>query len=97
MDSILKDLFLGNLSPNDRSFRKDSEFGRALHQLCEKETALLSLLDEDQEKLLKSFQAAQSTVNYLEQMDRFIYGFRLGLMLAIEAYHVSDTFVVGGV
>ncbi len=97
MKSILEELLNGNLKLADRSFKRGSEYGRAANLLAEVDDQFCSMLDESQIKAYKNVQNANYKLNYMELTDRFIYGFRMGLLIAMEVYNTSDDFIVGGI
>ena len=93
MNSILEELCLGNISPSDRSFKRGSKFDRAACTLSRTADALLDSMDDAQKELYQAFVSAKE---HLEITDKFVYGFRLGLLLGLEVSGVSDEYLVGG-
>ncbi len=96
MKSMLEELLNGNLKLADRSSRRGSEYSRAADLLVKADDRFCSMLNESQIKAYKDVRDAQYKVNYMELKDRFIYGFRMGLLIAMEVYNTSDDFVVDG-
>lgn len=96
MNSILEELCLGNISPSDRSFKRGSKFDRAACTLSRTADALLDSMDDAQKELYQAFVSAKDRVEHLEITDKFVYGFRLGLLLGLEVSGVSDEYLVGG-
>lgn len=94
--SILKEFANDNLHPGTRDFVHNSEFGRAAKRLSDTETALLASLCEPEKKLLNDFTKAQEEVYHLSYMDKFIYGYRLGVLMTMEVFQTSDDIVTGG-
>ncbi len=97
MKSILEELCNGSIHPNDRSFKRGSEYDQAANSFVEASEKFCSMLGKAQIKAYEDVQAAHHKVNYLELTDRFIYGFRMGLMIAMEVSNTSDDFIVGGI
>ncbi len=93
MNSILEELCLGNISPSDRSFKRGSKFDRAACTLSRTADALLDSMDDAQKELYQAFVSAKDRVEHLEITDKFVYGFRLGLLLGLE---VSGGYPAGG-
>lgn len=96
MKSILKEFANDNLHPGSRDFVRNSDYGRATKRLSDTETALLASLCEPEKKLLNDFIKAQEDIHYLSNIDRFIYGYRLGVLMTMEVFQTSDDIVTGG-
>jgi len=96
MNSILEELYRGNINPSVRSFRQGSAFDRATGKLSHTADVLLESLDETQKGFFQAFEAAQDEMQDLENTDKFVYGFRLGLLTGLEAAAASDEFAVNG-
>lgn len=96
MGGILEQFACGNLNPNERNFRRGSEFGKKSRALIDAEKALRSALDEPQKMLLDSFVNAQYDSDYLERMDKFINGYRLGVLMTMEVFQANDELMTSG-
>ncbi len=97
MKSILEELYYGNLHPGSRCFRPGSEYDQAANSYLEASDKFCSMLDESQIKAYEDVQAAHDKMIDLELIDRFIYGFRMGFLIAMEVCNTSDDFSVGGI
>ncbi len=97
MKSILKELYDGNIYPDERSYKCGSEYGQAASSFAEASEKFLSMLDKSQVKAYEDVQAARDKMDYWDLMDRFIYGVRFGFLIAMEVYNMSDDFIVGGI
>lgn len=95
MNSILEEFANGNISPAPRYFKRDSPYGRALEELCDKEEALLARLNEEEKALFQAFEDSQMEVNSLSATSNFIYGYKLGLLLTAEAFFTKDDLLTG--
>lgn len=82
--SILHEFYYGNINPNEKSFKQDSEYGRVIKILSESEEKLLKLLNPDEKALFETFSKAQGDLNYISIADGFVEGFCLGMRIAIE-------------
>lgn len=96
MATILEEFANDNLHPGSRYFVRNSEYGRAAKRLTDTENALLASLCEPEKKLLEDFTKAQDEVNHLARIDKFIYGYRLGVLMTMEVFQTSDDIVTGG-
>jgi len=96
MKSVLEDFAYGNISSDLRSFRKDSRFGRTMKKLTDSESKLYAVLNEQEKELLKNFADAQAEINLLSCVDRFICGYRLGVLMTAEIYNDAEDLIAGG-
>jgi len=97
MKSILEELSLGNIHVADRSFKRGSEYDRVTAAFLEASDKFRSELNKSQAEAYDNIMAAQDKVSNMELTDRFIYGFRMGLLIAMEVCNMSDDFIVGGI
>jgi len=84
MKSILREFYHGNLNPNEKSFVRESEYGKVIKTLSESEEKLLKLLNGDEKELFQTFSNAQGDLNEISVADGFVDGFCLGIRIAIE-------------
>ena len=96
MTSILEEFARGNIPSELRTFKKDSHFGRTMKVLSDTEDKLLAGLDDELKEIFKQFSVAQSEVNLLSNIDRFVDGYRLGVLMTMEVFNYRDDLVVGG-
>jgi len=95
MKSILEEFAYGNISPEPRFFKKDSHYGRTMKILSDSEEKLLSVLDGELKDTLKKFSEAQAEISLLSGVDRFMYGYRLGVLMTMEVFNSKDDLIVG--
>ena len=81
---ILEDLYLGDVHPSERSFKRSSQYTRALHEVVEANDALNETLDDEQSELFEEFMAAQREVNVLTDCETFCYAFKLGAKIMLD-------------
>jgi len=84
MSDILKQLYYGNISPFEKSFNRDSEYGKVIKIASETEEKLLALLNETEKELLQTFSDAHGNMSRIAIADSFVDGFCLGMRIAIE-------------
>jgi len=92
MKSILEEFARGNISPNASSFKRDSHYGRTMKTVHDFETKLLSSLSGESKASFEQFSEAQAELNLITGIDRFIYGYRLGVLMTMEVFIGSDEF-----
>ena len=90
MNNILKEFAYGNLNPNNGIIVKGTHYETVVNTIAKTEEKLLSLLDGEQKDLLIQFSSAQSEANAISNTDKFIDGYRLGVLMTMEVFK-SDT------
>lgn len=95
MKSILEEFARGNISPDVGSFKKDSHYGKTMKILSDSENELFSALDGNLKETLKKFSEAQSEINLLSGIDKFIYGYRLGVLMTTEVFISREDAIFG--
>ena len=81
---IIDELFYGNITPNERTFARDSEYGQALEQLSQAEDTLHEALDKEDREALEQLVGAQQTMDAIATREYFADGFRLGAKLMLD-------------
>ena len=82
---ILEDLYLGDVRPSERSFKRNSQYAKALDDLVKVGDALTDTHTEKQKELFEDYMTAQWEVNVLTDCEAFIYAFRLAAKIMIDA------------
>ena len=96
MNSILEEFARGNVSPESHFFKRDSHFGRTMKILSDSEEKLLSALDGELKETLKQFSEAQAEISLLSGIDRFIRGYRIGVLMTMEIFNDKESLLFGG-
>jgi glutamyl/glutaminyl-tRNA synthetase len=81
---ILEDLYLGDIRPSERSFKRNSQYAKALDDLVKAGDALTDTLTENQKEMFEDYITAQREVNVLTDCETFIYAFRLSAKIIID-------------
>ena len=81
---ILEDLYLGDIRPSERSFKRNSQYANALDELVKAGDVLADSLTEKQKELFEDYMTAQREVNVLTDCETFIYSFRLAAKIMID-------------
>ena len=81
---ILEDLYLGDVRPSERNFKRNSQYAKALDDLVKAGDALTDTLTEEQKEMFEDYMTAQREVNVLTDCETFIYAFRLGAKIMID-------------
>ena len=96
MRSILEEFAYGNISPEVRFFKRNSQYGEAMRVLSGNEEKLLARLNEEEKVLFQEYVDAQGEVNQLTAVSNLIYGYKLGLIMTAEAFVTSEELIAGG-
>ena len=81
---ILEDLYLGDIRSGERSFKRNTQYVRALDDLVKAGDALTDTLTEKQKEMFEDYMTAQQEVNVLTDCETFIYSFRLASRIMID-------------
>ena len=81
---ILEDLYMGDIHPSERSFKKDSQYSKALNNVVKEGDALIGSLTEKQKEQFEAYMTVQREVNVLTDCETFIYAFRLGAKIMMD-------------
>ena len=90
MESIIEELYYGNITPAERSFRRTGEYAHILQLVTQNEEKLTETLTEAQKETFKKFKDATSELSGMSEVTAFTIGFKLGLRLTAEALVASD-------
>ena len=93
MPSILEEFAKGNLSVGAKYFEKNSDYGKIMNRLAKKEIELIERLDEQGKGIYDEFTKAQAEISLLDNTDRFVTGYRLGVLMTIEVFLGRDELV----
>ena len=92
MLSILEEFVRGNISPEPRFYNPGSSYGRIMEALVECENKLESALNEEAKELFEKFNKSQIEMEILTGINKFIYGYRLGVLMATQAFNSKIDF-----
>ena len=81
---ILEDLYLGDVRPGERCFKRNSQYEKALDELVKAGDALIDTLTEEQKEMFEDYMNAQREINVLTDCETFIYAFRLAAKIIID-------------
>lgn len=86
MESILEELYYGNIRPANRNVGRSEEYENIVKLIQQNESALSAGLTEEQKKLLEKLDDAVAEQSGMNEVSAFKVGFKLGLRLAIESF-----------
>lgn len=85
----IRELYYGNISPNEQGYRTDSVFGVAIEALSTHEAWLNERLDPDAKKRFEELMSCHGTIVDTMGYESFRAGFRIGVMLIMDAVSES--------
>jgi len=95
MHSILEEFAYGNISPNTKTFKRNSQYDKTLSAVVALEKSLMQKLNEEEKFIFKQFVDAQGDIIQLTAVKNLVYGYKLGLLMTAEAFITSDDLVDG--
>lgn len=81
---ILEGLYLGDIRPNERFFKRNSQYAKALDEVVKVSDVLTASLNKDEKKLFEDFMDAQREVSVLTDCETFCYAFKLGAKIMLD-------------
>ena len=81
---ILEELYLGDVRPGDRSFKRNSQYSKALDDVVKAGDALTEGLTKEQKELFEDYMTAQREVNVLTDCETFCVAFKLGAKIMLD-------------
>ena len=81
---VFEDLYLGDIRPNERFFKRNSQYAKALDEVVKVGDALTASLNEEEKKLFEDFMDAQREVTVLTDCETFCYAFKLGAKIMMD-------------
>lgn len=90
MRNFLEELYFGNLDPQARGYRKDSNILKVSENINELEEKLTQRLNGEEKKLFLDFCNAYGELMGDTGLDSFIVGFRLGAKMIFDTFFSDD-------
>lgn len=79
-----EDLYLGDIRPNERFFKRNSQYAKALDEVVKIGDVLTASLNEEEKKLFEDYMDAQREVTVLTDCETFCYAFKLGAKIMLD-------------
>ena len=90
MKQVLEEFFYGNIRPNEQSFRRGTDFDKAMKAFSSGEDQLTAQLEGRQKELLIQMVNAYSEIVGVTSIEHFLNGFRLGARFMLEMLADDD-------
>ncbi len=94
MGKILEAIATDHLCVEPTIYEGDSQFNRARNRYCILGEKLMAKLNEEERKMLDDYSTAQSEESVLYGNDRFVKGFRLGVLMMMEVITDEDDLIL---
>lgn len=94
MGKILEALATDNLSLEPAIYKGNTEYQRARNLFADLGEQLLEKLNEEEKKLLDDYTSALSDESHLYSIDRFVTGFKVGVLTMVEVFTGSDGLIL---
>ena len=82
MASVLEDLYFGRIHPCERCSSQEEQ--QLTGEVAECYERLLETMTEEQRGHFEKFKDGLQEIGMMAEQDMFMYGFRLGMRLAVE-------------
>lgn len=94
MGKILEAIATDHLCVEPPIYEGDSKFNRARNRYCTLGEKLLEKLNDEERKMLDDYSTAQTEESLLYGNDRFVKGFRLGVLMMMEVITDEDDLIL---
>lgn len=94
MNRILEALADDNLCINPTTYRGSPEYRNAIEVMYRTSEELEKKLNDEEKKIFERFCDAQGNENHIYQVDRFIRGYRLGVLMMFEVFAGTSDFIL---
>jgi|GEM_PF-1160107 hypothetical protein len=84
MESFLKNLYYGNINPEETMSISDPKFRELNHNVLKQLEDLKDSLDEQEYKKIIKLSEINSEANALETVNAFTHGFKYGAIMMME-------------
>lgn len=96
MGRILDALATDNLSLMPSFYEGSAEYRRARNLFADLGEELLTRLNEEEKKLLEDYTSAQADESQIYSVDRFVTGYRLGVLMTMEVFAGKNDLILDG-
>lgn len=87
MNSVIKELWHGNIVPQDDSRNNYPEMKQLMEYIARHHDDLLKTMTDEQKEIFEKFDACWSEYASLAEEAIFEYAFRLGMRMAVETLY----------
>ena len=84
MQSILEELWYGNICPNEGCRKSTPEVKELMGYIADHHEALLGMLTDKQKETFEKFDDCWDELTDINEREIFVYAFKLGARIAID-------------
>ena len=96
-NKILEEFYYGNINPNEKCFKRQSEFATFVKIVSDNEEKLIAYLGGEEKHLFSQLMNAQSEILDTEARERFIEGWKLGARFMLDTFITPRYSPINGV
>ena len=89
--SILEELWRGEITPNERTIKPESEYHKLNRAASAEEKRLIESISADGREIYESLCKKRSELAGMSELDTFIVGFRMGARVMLEVLGEYDS------
>jgi len=86
MQSILEELYYGNIRPDARCYGQDSPYAQVANLKQRNQEKLMATLNESEKELFEKYCDAQEELEEITRYDTFTYAMKFGILLMTEVF-----------
>lgn len=86
----LEDLYYGNIVPQEKTFKENSQYATLLTYVQRHMDNLSSTLTEGQKEVFEKYCDCKEEMQSISEVNAFISGFKLAMRIMIEVMDTSD-------
>lgn len=86
MQSVLEELYCGNIRPDARVYGQESPFVEAARLKSKNLEKLMATLDNSEKELFEKYCDAQGEIEEIARYDAFTYALKFGILLMTEVF-----------
>jgi hypothetical protein len=86
MQSVLEELYYGNIRPDARCYGQDSPFAQAARLKQRNLEKLMDTLNDSEKELFEKYSDAQADLEEITRYDTFTYALKFGILLMTEVF-----------
>ena len=88
---VLKDLWYGNIAPNERAMKDGGEYQKAMHRANALADDFRKEMSKDAKRAFEEYENAQDDLCQIGECDAFVKGVRFGVQMMLDTLLPYDT------
>lgn len=95
--NILEEFYYGNVNPQEKCYKRGSEYATFVKIVSDNEGKLTASLDGEEQHLFSRLMNAQSEILDTETRERFIEGWKLGARFMLDTFLIPRYSPISGI